>query len=512
MLSLVGSAVSLLLLGSATSLPALLAWCFAYGLLVDAMNPASHAMVADLVPPEHRLAAYAADRLAINLGFTLGPIVAGLLLEKSFWALFVADAVSSVAYAAIALLWLPRTVGRAGGFSAGELRGQWAVFRDVSRHRPLLTYLLGILVLAIVFRQFTGALPLQMAAAGCRPFHMGLVYMINGLLIVLVEIPLTHVTRRWPLRAAMALGTIIIGEGFALNGLGISVPLVVASMIVLTIGEMLAFSRTGTYLASLSPVDRRGRYAGLNSFSWGIGGIVGATLGLTLYEFSPEGTWICCGLLTLVAAAIFAIPDDGYLWRSGRSRPASRNPAIPMSPKEIVDHVFQTFRDCGHLDYGENVTEAQHALQCATLARADGEPAEIVTACLLHDFGHLVHDLGQDIAKKGIDARHESIGANRLCSLFVEEVVEPVRLHVAAKRYLCWKNREYCEALSDASRESLHLQGGPMSDDEAAAFEANPHSRAAVRVRHYDDLGKIEEMVTPDSEAFRTDLESFARK
>ena len=86
-----------------------------------------------------------------------------------------------------------------------------------------------------------------------------------------------------------------------------------------------------------------------------------------------------------------------------------------------MDHVFQTFRDRGHLDYGENVTEAQHALQCATLARADGEPAEIVTACLLHDFGHLVHDLGQDIAKKGIDARHESIGANRLASLFVEE-------------------------------------------------------------------------------------------
>lgn len=308
-LSLIGSAISLLLLGTATSLPALLLCCFAYGLLTDAMGPASHAMVADLVPPEHRLAAYSADRLAINLGFALGPIVAGLLLEKSFWALFVADALTSIAYGAIALFWLPRTVRVVGAWRLPDLIPRFGLLRDVGRHRPLMTYLLAILLLAVVFRQFIAALPLQMAAAGCRPFQMGLIYMINGLLIVLVEIPLTHVTRRWPLRATMALGAIIIGEGFTLNGLGISVSLLVSSMTVLTIGEMLVFSRTGTYLASLSPVDRRGRYAGLNSFAWGTGGILGATLGLMIYEIDPVAMWASCGVLGLLAAAVFALPS-----------------------------------------------------------------------------------------------------------------------------------------------------------------------------------------------------------
>jgi phosphonate degradation associated HDIG domain protein len=189
---------------------------------------------------------------------------------------------------------------------------------------------------------------------------------------------------------------------------------------------------------------------------------------------------------------------------------ASVAPTDPSrSPKEIVDHVFRVFRERGHLDYGENVTEAQHALQCATLARAEGEPSGIITACLLHDFGHLVHDLGQDIAKQGVDARHESIGANRLASMFVDQIVEPVRLHVAAKRYLCWKDREYRDALSVASRESLELQGGPMTEHEAHEFEANPHWQAAIRVRHYDDMGKIEDMVTPDFEEFRAVVESF---
>jgi MFS family permease len=307
-LSLVGSAISLLLLGLTASLPALLLCCFAYGLLVDAMNPASQALVADLVPPEHRLAAYSADRLAINLGFTLGPMIAGFVLEKSFWALFVADAITSIAYAAIAFLWLPRTVATVRTWKLADLTPQFDRLREVWRHRPLLTYLLAEFLLGIAFRQFNGGLVLQMAAAGGSGKQMGFIYMINGLLIVMVEIPLTHLTRRWPLRGTIALGAVIIGSGFALNAFGVSIKLVVASMIVLTIGEMLTFSRTTTYLANLSPPDRRGRYAGLKSFAWGSGGILGATLGLMLYGINPTALWISCGVVGALAAAILVLP------------------------------------------------------------------------------------------------------------------------------------------------------------------------------------------------------------
>ena len=178
----------------------------------------------------------------------------------------------------------------------------------------------------------------------------------------------------------------------------------------------------------------------------------------------------------------------------------------------IVDEVLRNFAERGDRHYGEDVTERQHALQCATFAQRNGEAPSLVVACLLHDYGHLLHDLGEDIAEKGVDARHEDVGANRLKRHFVEEVVEPVRLHVAAKRYLCWKESDYLAGLSAASRQSLELQGGPMTDDEGHEFEKLPHYDAAVRLRRYDDMGKVTDMETPDIGEFRGLIESFVRK
>ena len=179
-----------------------------------------------------------------------------------------------------------------------------------------------------------------------------------------------------------------------------------------------------------------------------------------------------------------------------------------MKPKTI-DDVLNTFREHGHRHYGESVTELQHALQCATFAQQAHEPPVVVAAALLHDYGHLCHQLGENIAEHGVDARHEHVGANLLRGLFSDEIVDAGRLHVAAKRYLCWKERAYFDDLSDASRKSLHLQGGPMSETEAREFEREPHFELAVRVRRYDDMGKVPEMRTPDLDSFRPLLETF---
>ena len=179
-----------------------------------------------------------------------------------------------------------------------------------------------------------------------------------------------------------------------------------------------------------------------------------------------------------------------------------------MRPTSL-DDVLKKYKELGHQKYGESVSELQHALQCATFAeQADEEPV-VVAACLLHDYGHLCHNLGEDVAEHGVDARHENIGANLLSGLFVNEIVEAARLHVAAKRYLCWKEAEYLDSLSNASKKSLELQGGPMNDQEARAFECHPYYETAVRVRRYDDLGKVAEMKTLDIESYRPLLTSF---
>ncbi len=182
-----------------------------------------------------------------------------------------------------------------------------------------------------------------------------------------------------------------------------------------------------------------------------------------------------------------------------------------MKPPQTLDDVLALFRERGHRHYGEDVTELQHALQCATFAQQAGEPPVVIAASLLHDYGHLCHDLGEDVADHGVDARHENIGASQLGALFVEEVVEAGRLHVVAKRYLCWKEPGYFDGLSEASKKSLHLQGGPMNDAEAREFESGAWYDTAVRVRRYDDMGKVAEMVTPELESFRPLLQKFLR-
>ena len=148
--------------------------------------------------------------------------------------------------------------------------------------------------------------------------------------------------------------------------------------------------------------------------------------------------------------------------------------------------------------YGlHDVLQIEHALQAAWLAERDGQPAGLITAALLHDIGHMVHDLGENPAADGIDDRHEEVGDKYLRTIFGPEVTEPVRLHVAAKRYLCAAEPDYLGKLSADSELSLRLQGGPMSSAEMADFRANPHAEAAIQLRRYDEGAKVKGLQTP---------------
>lgn len=169
----------------------------------------------------------------------------------------------------------------------------------------------------------------------------------------------------------------------------------------------------------------------------------------------------------------------------------------------IVSEIFSTFRRNGHRLAAEGVTRQQHALQCASLAGDAGEPSDIITACLLHDFGHLLVDPSECNDSDALDPRHELVGANYLACWFEPAVVEPIRLHSMAKRYLCWKEPGYYRALTEGSRRRLALHGGAMTDAEAFEFEVNPHFSAAVRVRRYDDRARVPGFLTPDLEVFR---------
>lgn len=200
------------------------------------------------------------------------------------------------------------------------------------------------------------------------------------------------------------------------------------------------------------------------------------------------------------AHASAAIPDKGM----DRSMKTEAN---------AVDTILTMFAFAGKAAYfGEAVSQTEHALQSAHLAASAGADAELVVAALLHDIGHLLSGLPEDVAQHGIDDTHEEAGARWLEQHFGSAVSAPVRLHVAAKRYLCAMDVTYIAGLSPASQLSLRLQGGPFTVDEARAFERQTHFAAAVALRRWDDGAKVAGLEVPTLATYRHALETALQR
>jgi phosphonate degradation associated HDIG domain protein len=182
---------------------------------------------------------------------------------------------------------------------------------------------------------------------------------------------------------------------------------------------------------------------------------------------------------------------------------------IEMTSEDPIDVILDLFQKRGDAAYlGEPVSQTEHALQTAWLAEQASADGALIAAALLHDVGHLLHDLPEDCALAGIDDAHEVRGQRWLARHFGPDVTEPVRLHVAAKRFLCATDPGYLGLLSEASLRSLQLQGGPFTPDEAAQFRLHPHGEAAVVLRRFDEQAKIPGLPTPPLEHFRPYLEA----
>jgi phosphonate degradation associated HDIG domain protein len=176
--------------------------------------------------------------------------------------------------------------------------------------------------------------------------------------------------------------------------------------------------------------------------------------------------------------------------------------AAAMPPRldrdSIVDFIADIFERRGAESYlGEPVTMSQHMLQGAQLAEREGAGDELVAAALLHDIGHYTSEFGPYSPEDTRDNLHDAAGARVLEPFFPPRVTQAVKLHVAAKRYLCAVEPAYWDTLSVASKHTLQLQGGPMSAAEVAAFRAQPFHGDAVRVRLWDDAGKDPAVATP---------------
>ncbi|MEY3361903.1 MAG: hypothetical protein RL531_1622 [Actinomycetota bacterium] len=184
-----------------------------------------------------------------------------------------------------------------------------------------------------------------------------------------------------------------------------------------------------------------------------------------------------------------------------------------MTRIESVTDVLALYARHGGDTYGEDVTQNEHALQCAAIAEADGASDALIVAALLHDIGHLVHldESGEVADARMIDDVHEATGARALAKVFGPEVTGPIALHVTAKRYRCATEPGYLDGLSRASALSLAIQGGPLDADACATFAAHPAAAEAIRLRGYDDWGKLADVEVPGWDHYRPMLERLAR-
>ncbi len=179
--------------------------------------------------------------------------------------------------------------------------------------------------------------------------------------------------------------------------------------------------------------------------------------------------------------------------------------------RQVVESIVRLFHEHGSSLYGEQVTQLEHALQCAMLAQQHNASTSLIVAALLHDIGHMLDPAPVETASPSHDSGHEDLAAQWLAEHFGPDVVEPVRLHVAAKRFLCATDPVYFGRLSGPSQASLKLQGGPMSTSEVGKFLSLPHYRDAVMLRRWDDEAKVVGLETRRIEDYLSALAECVR-
>ena len=156
---------------------------------------------------------------------------------------------------------------------------------------------------------------------------------------------------------------------------------------------------------------------------------------------------------------------------------------------QIIDKIISNFTNNKSLYIGEKVTMSEHMIQTAMLAEKAKCNDDLICSCLLHDYGHFILENPDDLIKLNVDGHHENIGHEYLKSFFKKNIVEPIKYHVLAKRYLA-KDKKYYDHLSEASKTSLNLQGGVLSNDECSKFENQKYFKPSILLRKFDEAAK----------------------
>lgn len=301
-LSMVASAIFTTALVLVDAYLLLIAFAGLVGLASQMVRAPTGALIADLVPPESRVAAMGAFRFFINAGFAAGPAAAGILADRSFLLLFALDAATSVVFAVMAMALLP---GGAPRIERRERRGEGT--RAILADRGFLLFLIASLFAAMVYLQANTTLPLWITGQGYSNSTYGYLISLNGVVIIVVELLVIAKTQRISPRLLIAGGFLLVGIGFALTAAAHTLPLLAVTVLIWTLGEMTAFPMSTAYVANVAPLHLRGRYQGAWGLTWSLGLMIGPGIGGWLFAVNPVLLWILCGVAGVVAAGLMLL-------------------------------------------------------------------------------------------------------------------------------------------------------------------------------------------------------------
>jgi len=286
-IALFSGGISMLLMWQAHSLFQYQLTACLLGLTQGMYHPASNSLLADVVPPDRRITAYAVVRWGVNLGFTCGMAAGGFLAERNFGWLFIGDAASSAIFGVIALLTLPH------GTRTSAQRSKWihAIKHMLSNRRFIYFFIANFLAVGTFFQWGSSIALLVTDHLGHNKQTFGWLMASSGLIITFFEIPISQITRRLPANRVIAFGFLLCGIGVWLNVFAASLIIVVFAMVVFTAGEMVSMPVSGAYIADMAPDDMRGRYSAAVGLTWTLGQAIAPGLGLILYKSSPRVLW-----------------------------------------------------------------------------------------------------------------------------------------------------------------------------------------------------------------------------
>jgi predicted MFS family arabinose efflux permease len=307
--SLIFTGLILLLFPMVKSFFLILAITLSWAIVNEAFRPASLALIADLVLPEHRKAAFALNRLAINIGMSIGPAAGGYLLLISYPIIFWVDGLTSLA-AGLLLIFIPwrgASYEHSAAAASSPIDGTRTRQQSPLRDKRLIYFLIAAIPAMMVFFQDESSMPLFLVRDLDLEEHVyGILFTINTVLIIMIEVPLNLAMSKWPHRSLLALGALLIGAGFGAMALATGFWSITLTVVIWTFGEMIFFPGTAAYMADIAPAERRGQYMGMFQMTFSLAFASGTWLGVALLDqFGAFSLWTGTFFAGVLSAAMF---------------------------------------------------------------------------------------------------------------------------------------------------------------------------------------------------------------